>query len=170
MPAIDSPAAQARLGASLPIERARARLAGMRARITESRLVVLALLLQAGGPLSHHDVMHGLSDAGAEVDRVTVYRVLEWLVQSGQGHRLAGEDRVWRYELAATPGLEPVRHEPHINGSHGHFQCDLCHRLYCLDVPPPAVQAGLPPGFDVRDIDLTVRGVCATCRPNGVSA
>lgn len=153
--------------AVLPTGEARARLMGLRARVTEPRVVVLALMLKARGPLSHQDVMQALSDAGADVDRVTVYRVLEWLVQCGLAHRLSGEDRVWRYEQAALSGLEPAPHDPHMNGAHGHFQCDLCHRLYCLDVPPPAVQAGLPPGFDVRDIDLTVRGVCAACRPNG---
>jgi Fur family ferric uptake transcriptional regulator len=156
-----------RLSPVLPIALARARLAGLRARVTEPRLVVMALLLQARGPLSHQDVMQALSDAGADVDRVTVYRVLEWLVQSGLVHRLSGEDRVWRYEQSSAAGLEPAPHDSHLTGVHGHFQCDLCHRLYCLDVPPPAVQASLPPGFDVRDIDLTVRGVCAACRPNG---
>ncbi|MGN2393708.1 Fur family transcriptional regulator, partial [Pelomicrobium sp. G1] len=66
-------------------------------RATPARVQVLGVLLAADQPLTHHEVEEALRGRG-RVDRVTVYRVLEWLVGQGLAHRIAGDDRVWRYK------------------------------------------------------------------------
>jgi Fur family ferric uptake transcriptional regulator len=90
----------------------------------------------------------------ASVDRVTVYRVLDWLVSLGLAHRIAGEDRTWRF--LATHG------EAH--ATHAHFMCSRCGRTVCLDevAVPPAVK--VPRGFEPSHVELNVKGVCAACR------
>jgi hypothetical protein len=46
------------------------------------------------------------------LDRVTAYRVLRWLEQHGVAHRLADEERVWRFsaeEDTARPARSRIR-------------------------------------------------------------
>ncbi len=57
-------------------------------RLTSPRSAVLATLLDATEALSHHDVEERLRDV-MSVDRVTVYRVLDWLTGTGLAHRIA---------------------------------------------------------------------------------
>ena len=59
------------------------------ARATPARIRVLALLTSAPVPLSHHDIEAALGDAS--LDRVTLYRVLDWLVASGLAVKRADE-------------------------------------------------------------------------------
>jgi Fur family ferric uptake transcriptional regulator len=57
----------------------------------------LQMLLDALCALSHHDVEAGMREIGEHFDRVTLYRVLEWLVVQGLAHKVAAEDRSWRF-------------------------------------------------------------------------
>ncbi|TMH21317.1 MAG: transcriptional repressor, partial [Betaproteobacteria bacterium] len=66
---------------------------------------MLAALLRADEALTHHEVEHRLR-RGQDVDRVTLYRVLEWLTEQGLVHKVSGEDRIWRFSAA---GHRPAR-------------------------------------------------------------
>ncbi len=138
--------------------------AGIRAtgeRLTQPRTAVLACLLASDRAASHLDVAHALAEHHA-VDRVTVYRVLEWLVNKGIAHRIAGDDRVWRFMASPQPGATRSgaagRH-----GHHAHFTCEACGQTFCLDKVAPKVELRLPKGFRSSEIDLKVRGRCAHC-------
>ena len=58
---------------------ARIRAAG--ARATPARVRVLELLSAAPSPLSHYDIEQSLGEGS--LDRVTLYRVLDWMVEAG---------------------------------------------------------------------------------------
>lgn len=122
-------------------------------RATPMRIEVLRVLRGADRALSHADIEAEL--AGKLVDRVTLYRVLDWLVQRGLAHRIADTHRVFRFSAAGGAGL---RHD-----AHAHFCCERCGRVFCLEdlalVPP----AGLPAGFTPTHVDLSIRGECASC-------
>lgn len=120
------------------------------ARATPARIRVLQLLRAAPAALTHHDIEQALGDA--MLDRVTLYRVLDWLVESGLAHKNADASRVFRFSLAA-----PGEHT-----AHAHFRCDACGRVYCLDDAPPPPPA-LPQGFQLARMDVDLRGRCATC-------
>jgi Fur family ferric uptake transcriptional regulator len=92
--------------------------------------------------------------AGHAIDRVTVYRVLEWLTDVGITHRIAGDDRVWRFTLT---GEGDNGHE------HAHFACTACGKVECLRNISTAANFRLPRGYVSRDIELTIKGVCAGC-------
>lgn len=123
------------------------RLRATGARVTSTRVRVLAALVAAQKALSRQDVERSLPE---QLDRVTLYRVLDWLVERGLAHRIAGENRVWRF----------VAGEPH--GEHAHFHCRRCDTVCCLGSPAqPALR--LPRGFRRESVDLTVHGLCAEC-------
>lgn len=134
-----------------PAERIRA--AG--ARATPARIRVLELLSAAPMPLSHHDIESALGSAS--LDRVTLYRVLDWLVESGLALKGVDERRVWRFSLASGG----------THGGHAHFQCEGCGRVFCLDIPAARAPA-LPAGFSLSRAVLDLSGRCAEC--NGAAA
>ncbi|HEX4885965.1 MAG TPA: Fur family transcriptional regulator [Casimicrobiaceae bacterium] len=132
---------------------AQALLASRGARATRARVDVLAVLLATGDALSHHDVERRLP-RGHGIDRVTLYRVLEWLTAQGLAHKVASDDRIWRFSAAGRAG----------DGTHAHFRCSDCGRVICLEhARMPAIP--LPEGFRRADVEITVKGTCDACRP-----
>ena len=128
-------------------QRASESLAKFGARVTRPRIAVLAALFASARPLSHHELEQQLADA---CDRVTLYRVLAWLVESNFAHRVSGEDRVWRFSAA--------RHSDH---KHAHFHCHSCGVVLCMDTVTPS--AGVPKGFRLDEVELNLRGLCPEC-------
>ncbi len=128
------------------------RIRALGARVTPARLAVLRLLENAERALSHHDVEAALTDS--DIDRVTLYRVLDWLVESGLAHRVTDAQRIFRFSLAAA---DAPAHD-----HHAHFRCEDCGKVFCLgdvQVTPPA----LPQGFSGKSVELSVTGQCAQC-------
>lgn len=124
------------------------------ARVTWPRIEVLAALLAAEHALTHLELEQRV-DRAREIDRVTIYRVLDWLTAQSLAHKIAGNDRIWRFNAAGHAH----------GGEHAHFQCNRCGTVLCLDefAADPAVR--LPKGFRPQQIDLTVKGLCAGCIP-----
>ena len=138
--------------------RAEAQLRGASVRITDARVKVLAALLDAKSAFSHQDVQ----EAFADMDRVTLYRALDCLTDAGLAHKIAGDDRVFRYSAGAEHGSE-THHQ------HGHFKCTRCAKVFCLDsiaeaeALQNALQQSLGKGFRSHDIEFTIKGWCADC-------
>jgi Fur family transcriptional regulator, ferric uptake regulator len=153
------------------LTQARELLKGKAERLTGSRVVVLAALLQAGSALSHPELVAAVEDSETQVDRVTIYRILDWLTEVGLAHRVSGADRIFRFSSMAN------------SNAHGHFHCSDCHKTFCIVEKPekvakarhlghaPAktsdlvasVKALLPKGFVTADIDLSISGLCPEC-------
>jgi Fur family transcriptional regulator, ferric uptake regulator len=133
-------------------------------RITAARVKVLAALLRAQRAFSHQDVQ----DTFADMDRVTLYRALDCLTDAGLAHKIAGDDRVFRYSAGTDHGTQSQgRHAPH--HQHGHFKCTRCAKVFCLDsigeagLLENALQETLGKGFQSHDIEFTIKGWCADC-------
>jgi Fur family transcriptional regulator, ferric uptake regulator len=124
-------------------------------RLTGPRSAVLTLLLAADHALTHQEITDLLAEDHA-VDRVTVYRVLEWLVEQGLAHRIAGDDRVWRFSVRHGSGAEAHRH--------AHFACKRCGQTFCLESIPAEVKVKLPAGYQSEAVELTIRGLCGQCK------
>lgn len=121
------------------------------ARATPARIAVLRLLETAERALSHREIEEALA---AGFDRVTLYRVLDWLVESGLGHRITDTDRVFRFSLAPP--------DARAHNEHAHFRCECCGKVFCLaDIPVPA--PALPAGFSGKAVDYCITGQCARC-------
>lgn len=135
-----------------PSSPVRDRLAQAGVRMTPAREAVLDILLSAPQAMSHLEVEQAARERGLEADRVTLYRVLDWLVNQGIAHKIEGRDRVWRFNAVAA-------------GDHGHahFHCTRCGRVFCLEQPRPRLTPRLPPGFRFEKVEVTFEGVCAEC-------
>ena len=125
-------------------------------RLTQPRVAVLACLMSLDHAASHFDVAQALAKHHP-IDRVTVYRVLEWLVEVEIAHRIAGDDRVWRFMINDPTASIAPHHQ------HAHFTCNTCGQTFCLDDVPNKLNFRLPSGFKPSAVDLKFRGRCLHC-------
>lgn len=123
-------------------------------RATRPRIEILALLLAAPRALTHREIERKVKRAHG-TDRVTIYRVLEWLVAHGLAHRISGDDRVWRFNAADSEHAS----------RHAHFKCNDCGEVICLETVVAAAKVPLPSGYRTQEIELVVKGLCADCTP-----
>jgi Fur family ferric uptake transcriptional regulator len=150
-------------------EDARFRLRRAGLRVTGTRLRVIRALQSGDTPLNAQEIVGRLGD---EVDRVTVYRTLNTLVDRGIAHRVNPGDRVFRFGL--SPGVGAGA-----GGSahgHPHFVCDECGAVECLEdaeviVKPRAAArtrgksaaARRTPAFRVSQQEVLLHGTCGDC-------
>lgn len=130
------------------------RIAQAGGRPTDVRRRVLAILLGAEHALSHTEIEELARTQGVTLDRVTLYRVLEWLVSKGLAHKIAGGDRVWRFHATADESRR-----------HAHFHCTGCGQVYCLKDMTQSFALALPPGFRFERAELSIEGSCPHCAP-----
>ncbi|MDO4561195.1 MAG: Fur family transcriptional regulator [bacterium] len=127
-------------------------LSGAGLRTTRQRRVILELLFRQGSPMSHSEILSMIDD---HLDRVTLYRTLETLKNSGIVHQVQGIDGVWRF----------CAHEQDTDGcpgDHPHFLCLSCGRMFCLpDQKMPRVN--VPEGMQVEGKQFVVYGTCPGC-------
>lgn len=133
--------------------RAQAAIVNLGERATEARRRTLEVLLNAERPLSHAEIEAAFARRDA-LDRVTLYRVLDWLVAKGLAHKIEGRDRVWRFNASADDSR-----------GHAHFCCTHCSKIYCLTGIKPAFVLSLPPDFQLEEAELSLRGLCPDCQP-----
>lgn len=127
------------------------------ARVTRQRVMVLDFLLTQDKSLTHHEIQaHLAREAQAELDPVTLYRVLEWLTEHELIHRIPGADQVWRFSAGAG-------HHAH---EHAHFQCTKCEQVTCFTNVALPRKIKLPEGFHTQEIDFLIKGTCPKCSSN----
>ena len=126
------------------------------ARVTFARVEVLSILRSAKLPLSHSDIEAIAEQAFAKIDRVTLYRVLDWLVEIGLAHKVANTRGVFCF----TAVQADIRHK-----EHAHFRCNDCGNVICLDIAPPPLPK-LPNGFNIATVELDISGECPDCVQN----
>ncbi len=121
-------------------------------RVTDNRVRVLALLLGEEQAITHREIEERLPDH--HTDRVTLYRVLQWLVDKALIHKISSDDRVWRFH---------ANHDAYMH-QHAHFKCTKCAKVVCLEDMPSSVRhLALPSGYRFQEIELTIKGLCKHC-------
>jgi Fur family ferric uptake transcriptional regulator len=138
-----------------------AQLRAVAVKVTRPRLRVLAALSQSTAPLTHGELEARLaqSEEGG-LDRVTLYRVLDSLIDCGLAMRTVDGRGVYRFLLSSVQAA---------HAAHAHFHCQRCGGITCLEQMAAPV-AALPAGFVARQVAIEVRGLCASCSPAGGGA
>lgn len=138
-------------------------------RATRATRALAALYeAQPDAALSPPEVEVGLAEAGAPVNKVTVYRMLDRFAAAGVLHKQVDAARVARYRLAPQ---DKERVAPR-------FECDDCHRQFRLEQGSGKVQSALrqvlqalaTAGHESLAVDIAVRGRCAGCAHPGNGA
>ena len=104
---------------------------------TVNRLRVLEIIGNRSHPLSAQEIVEELNET-QEVNRVTVYRILELLVEKRLVERISAGDRSFRYGLAPN-----ANHQPH-----SHFYCLECGEMECLG--PDQINLDTQPLIQIR--------------------
>jgi len=89
-----------------------------------------------------------------QVDRVTIYRVLNSFCEDGIVHRVISDEGKAFYALCKKCKAEQHNHE------HAHFRCLTCQRVECL---PAAVSVSLPKGYRLESMNYWLSGYCKSC-------
>ena len=139
-----------------PYSTANDMLATMPGRRTRGRTHILGALIEARRAMTHAEI-EAVLPADVALDRVTLYRILDWLTENNLVHRVSGADRAVRFAFSGDTSKVQSSAE-----MHAHFQCDTCARVVCLDTLPTQLPK-LKNGFQARKADVLVHGLCDQC-------
>jgi len=120
---------------------------------TGPRLQVLTMLSSKTVATSQPD----LENIMVDVDRVTLYRILNTFEEKGIIHKVFDLNGTANYAMCSSKCDEDHHHDEHL-----HFNCTNCKNVYCLDdleLPPIT----LPNGFKVQGFTLYANGLCPKC-------
>ena len=120
---------------------------------TGPRLKVLSMLSAKNVATSQPDLERVLDD----IDRVTLYRILNTFEEKGIIHKVFDLDGTSNFAMCSSDCEENHHHDEHL-----HFNCTNCKNVYCLDdldLPP----INLPIGFKPQGFTLYATGLCPKC-------
>lgn len=125
---------------------------------TPLREAVLRSVGEGSRPLAASEIMTAVQ-SHMSINKVTLYRILDLLVDTGLVKRLSAGDRAFRYGMGAT------RHHP----DHPHFVCSKCGVMECLEphlLPPGIKRFEAQEGRIVNHVELRFEGICESCLQN----
>ena len=122
---------------------------------TVNRLRIIEIVGNNNYPLSASDIFKTMERIG-NVNRVTVYRILDLLVKNGLVERISTGGRAFCYGIAPNE-----HHHPH-----PHFYCKQCGRMDCLtpgilDVDTRFLLKTFTGRID--KVEVRVDGICKEC-------
>ncbi len=127
---------------------------------TSPRLRVLSMMASKSTATSQPDLESVMSD----IDRVTLYRILNAFEEKGIIHKVFDLNGTANYAMCSSNCEEHHHHDEHL-----HFNCTMCKNVYCLDdLHLPPVQ--LPDGFRTEGFTLYANGTCPKCSKRAATA
>jgi Fur family ferric uptake transcriptional regulator len=124
---------------------------------TAHRRIILAAVADAERPVTATEV-GAVVGVGEKLNKVTLYRNLELLVECGLLRRHSGPDRCYRY-------CRPSFASPSV--VHCHVYCSNCGVGRCVEAPrnwiKPEDLLDIS-GFEVGRVEIRLEGLCSDCR------
>lgn len=121
------------------------------ARNSATKTKIQELIVSSSVALSHSDIQKTLKGL---CDRVTIYRILNRLLEEGVIHKIVDVDGVVKY--AACHSCSSNHNHKHI-----HFSCQKCKSVTCLEDVEPSFK--LPKNYMVSEMNFTLSGLCPQC-------
>ena len=125
---------------------------------TPNRLKVLEVIGNNNYPLNTREIIDILSRS-TDINRVTVYRILDLLVEKKLIDRISSGGRSFHYGMAQNE-----HHQPH-----PHFYCRECGSMECLN--PESLHLDIKPlnrtfpGL-IDNVQVCLDGICKNCLKN----
>ncbi|MBQ4822280.1 transcriptional repressor [Aquimarina sp. MMG016] len=125
----------------------------MKRRTTQSKTEILNILKSAESALSHDMLQARLV---SNIDRATIYRILNRFCEDGWVHKIVGDDgkRYFALCLNYGNGIEKRDH------NHFHFRCLDCGKLECIN---NEIDVPLPSGYVSKSFNGIISGYCKNC-------
>ena len=130
-------------------------LSGANLEATAKRVRVLEIVGNNRFPLSAGDIFKILK-RNSTINRVTVYRILDLLVEHGVVERISTGGRAFYYGLAPNDYHQP----------HPHFYCKNCGQMDCLN--PESLVVDTEPLWKtypgrIDKVEVRIDGICKNC-------
>ena len=122
-------------------------------RNTTAKAAILELITLSEVALSHTDIQKITGDL---CDRVTIYRILDRLLNEDVIHKIVTPDGIVKY--ASCHHHHDNKHHIH---NHVHFSCEKCLSVTCLDSVEPSYK--IPDTYLVNGVNFSVTGLCPNC-------
>jgi Fur family ferric uptake transcriptional regulator len=125
---------------------------------TPLREAVLRSVGEEQRPLSAAEIMAAVQDR-MSINKATLYRILDLLVEKGLVKRLSAGDRAFRY------GMGETQNHP----DHPHFVCSACGMMECLGphlLPSDVKNLGNKGNRVINNVELRFEGICESCLQN----
>lgn len=136
-------------------------------RPTKTRVAVLATILQATTALSHAEIL-SLLEGDKGFDRVTVYRVLDWLHDNKLVHKILTDNRSWKFQ--SNVNVKQNEYKPASakqlfdhGHAHAHLQCEKCGSVSCIHESEANIPDQLIKQYQVSSIEVNLKGICKQC-------
>lgn len=110
-------------------------------KVTDTRCLILEVLLENNSPISYEQIKERLS-----LDKATFYRNMITFEEKGLINKFESKDRVSYYEIGTS--------------SHAHFVCEKCHEIVCFKTSVPFEMEGC------YVTSMTLKGYCSLCFKN----
>ena len=122
-------------------------------RNTASKTAILELITNSDVALSQIEIQNTLNGL---CDRVTIYRVLDRLVNEDLIHKIATTDGTIKFASCNH------QHDNHSHShQHIHFSCEKCLAVTCLENIEPVFK--IPENYRVKEMNFTLTGLCPKC-------
>jgi len=119
---------------------------------TKPRAAVLKVLIKASKPLTQDQIARRLGKK--RLNKVSIYRTLETLLEVGLVHKAFIQNRTWHFELADKCTEAQC---------HPHFTCTNCGRTHCMiEMSLPMVKSPHK-GFVIKHQQVRLEGLCPKC-------
>lgn len=136
-------------------------------RPTKARAAVLSTLLNSHTALSQPEILGALQGV-KEMDRVTVYRVLDWLQENALIHKISTDDRAWKYQLNSPKRSYKTtsQNAPGMMNNHGHahLHCQSCGTVLCIHELAAHIPQAIFDTYQVSHIEISLKGLCPDCQ------
>jgi Fur family ferric uptake transcriptional regulator len=120
---------------------------------TAPRLRVLSMMYSKSTATSQPDLENVMHD----IDRVTLYRILNVFEEKGIIHKVFDLNGTANYAVCHSDCEAHHHHDEHV-----HFNCTVCKNVYCLnELSLPSIT--LPAGFKPESFTLYASGLCPKC-------
>lgn len=123
----------------------------MKRRNTPTKDAVLNVLMTSGKAMSQDAIEQKID---VEINRATIYRVLNRFCEDGVLHRIVAEDGK-QYFALSTKSENGEKAD-----SHFHFRCSQCGIIECL---PTEVTFSISDEYFVENVNCVLTGKCKSC-------
>jgi Fur family ferric uptake transcriptional regulator len=120
-------------------------------RSTPTKEAVISVLNASNRAMSQDAIEQRIK---IEIDRATIYRVLNQFCEDGLVHKIVADDGKQYFAVCKKCDQQTLP------DNHFHFRCIKCQTIECL---PIMVNFSLPQHYEVEKVNCVLVGTCANC-------